>query len=188
MHDEDNAIGLQAQNKATKDSWTMYGDKRLLDEVNKDNLERCRSALQASVDEVYNVFKGQKIPDPPDYQALTHVCDLDAVRGEQVLKHLFTFQNERRTVITNRREFTPKKDWWFATTAIECWNSGWWEYPITIDGPKKKLLGSGNDGDRSGQGQEELLRLEEVNSDGDKKPSGPDNKKQLMQDNEKLLN
>jgi len=27
-----------------------------------------------------------------------------------------------------------KTDWWFWSTALECQTSGWWNYPITING------------------------------------------------------
>lgn len=69
----------------------MYRDKRLLDKANVENVRRCRAAVQASADKIYEVFAKRKIPNPPDYQALRHVCDLNAVCGDQELKHLFTF-------------------------------------------------------------------------------------------------
>lgn len=137
MHDEDNAIGLSVKDPANNE-WTVYGDKRALDPVNKDNLGRCLAAVQASADEIYAAWKIEQVPDVKDFKVWTIACTLESAADEsQVLKHLFTFDNERRDVITNRRTFSPNKSWWAHTTAALCWNSGWWKYPITLDGPDK---------------------------------------------------
>lgn len=33
-----------------------------------------------------------------------------------------------------RRPWNFKMDWWFWSTALECKTSGWWDYPIAING------------------------------------------------------
>lgn len=63
MHDEDCHQGLLVHNKRG-DTWTAYGDKRLFDDVAKDNLRLVREAVQTSIDEVYNAFV-RKDPTPP---------------------------------------------------------------------------------------------------------------------------
>ena len=60
MHDEDNAIGLAVTNPNGA-SWTAYGDKRALDVENKENLQHCIAAVQASADEIYTRSDIQKI-------------------------------------------------------------------------------------------------------------------------------
>ena len=61
MHDEDNAIGLSASN-ANRDTWTMFGDKRLYDKVDEMNLGICRLAMQASADEIGDTWKTNAAP------------------------------------------------------------------------------------------------------------------------------
>ncbi|KAK0477566.1 hypothetical protein IW261DRAFT_1565880 [Armillaria novae-zelandiae] len=50
-----------------------------------------------------------------------------------MLATLFTFKNERRKVIENRKLWNFKTEWWFWSSALECKTSGWWKYPITIN-------------------------------------------------------
>ena len=138
MHDEDNAIGLIVQNPGG-DTWNIYGDKRALDEVDADNLKRCVAAVQASADEVWAAFWTGVVPDPSEYKAWTFAPTLDSARGHQVLSTLFTFELGRRQDITQRREWAFTTNWWFWSTALDCKLSGWWNYPITIDGPKPAL-------------------------------------------------
>ncbi|SJL10242.1 uncharacterized protein ARMOST_13626 [Armillaria ostoyae] len=66
--------------------------------------------------------------------AWTHAPTLESANAHQLLATIFTFKNERRKVIENRRLWNFKTDWWFSSTAIECKTSCWWNYPITING------------------------------------------------------
>ncbi|SJL06968.1 uncharacterized protein ARMOST_10310 [Armillaria ostoyae] len=120
MHDEDNAIGIDAKNPAGQ-SWTLYGDKRALDSVNEDNKTRC-------------AYQTKQAPSPANYQAWTFAPTLESANAHQTLATLFTFKNERRKVIENRMLWNFKTDWWFWSTALECKTSDWWNYPITING------------------------------------------------------
>ena len=140
MHDEDCAIGLAVQDPSgTK--WMAYGDKRALDAVDADNLKRCVSAVQASADEVYAAYTSKKVPNPNDYKAWTIAPTLESAYSIQTLAPLFKYQDasqqtvERRKVIENRRLRDLITNWWFWSTAAECKTSGWWNYPITMDGP-----------------------------------------------------
>ena len=141
MHDEDNTIGLQVQNAAGQ-TWTAYGDKRALDKVGEDNKSRCANAVQASADEVYEAWRSRVAPSIDQYKARSHAPTLASAQRPQELAPLFTDRSERRAEITGRRKWTFTESWCFATTAAACWNSGWWKYPITMDGPQKILSGS----------------------------------------------
>ncbi|OJD33041.1 phosphatidylcholine-hydrolyzing phospholipase c [Diplodia corticola] len=136
MHDEDCAIGLSVTNPAGE-SWQAFGDKRLLAKENKDNKERCLVAIQASADEVFQAYKDGKAPSPDSYKAWTHACTLDSAHGSQELAPLFKKDEYRRKDVTHRREWEFTQDWWVWSTAMKIWKSGWWKYPITIDGPRK---------------------------------------------------
>jgi hypothetical protein len=115
--------------------WACYGDKRALDAVDTDNKNRCVNAVQASADEIYNAFKSKIAPSPDKYVAWTYAPTLESARSnQQVLAPLFTFLNLRRKEIKNRTLWSFKSDWWFWSTAVECQASGWWKYPITING------------------------------------------------------
>ncbi|KAK0430772.1 fungal fucose-specific lectin-domain-containing protein [Armillaria borealis] len=133
MHDEDNAIGIDAKNPAGK-SWTLYGDKRTLDSVNEDNKTRCVDSVQASANEIYKAYQIKQAPSLANYQAWTFAPTLESANAHQTLATLFTFKNERRKIIENRKLWNFKTDWWLWSTALECKTSGWWNYPITING------------------------------------------------------
>lgn len=138
MHDEDNAIGLRVQN-AAGESWTVYGDKRALDWVDEENKRRCVDAVQASVDEIYTTWRTKLAPSSMQYKAWSHAPTLASARSRQELAPLVTFAGARRKEVKGRRDWTFKVDWWFWSTALECKNSGWWNYPITLDGGKGVL-------------------------------------------------
>lgn len=140
MHDEDNAIGLSVKNPAGE-TWTAYGDKRALDLENDDNKKRCLKALQVSTDEIYNVWKNKTKPSKSNYGAWAHAPTLESARGQQTLAPLIK-DKQRRATIKNRRDWSFTSSWKFASTALKCINSGWWKYPITIDGPPGVLNGS----------------------------------------------
>lgn len=74
QHDEDSANGLWVQNKRGE-SWPAYGDKQLNSEKSKRNFEQARNASQGSINEVWNAYKNNNIPDPEEFQALQKVHD-----------------------------------------------------------------------------------------------------------------
>ncbi|KAK0200517.1 hypothetical protein DFS33DRAFT_1277941 [Desarmillaria ectypa] len=112
------------------------------DSHNEDNKKRCVDSVQASADEIYKAYQTKQAPLPADYQAWTHAPTLESVNAHQTLVMLFTFKSERRKEIENRRLWTFKTDWWFATTAAECKASSWWNYPITINGLQNTFPGA----------------------------------------------
>jgi len=136
MHDEDNAIGLSVKNPSG-DSWVAFGDKRALDKVNAEGRKRCVAAVQASADEIYEAYKTKAVPDSSQYKAWTHAPTLESARAPQLLAPLFTFDGKRRETIKNRRAHEFTSDWTYAFTLAEIKWSGWFNYPITIDGPSK---------------------------------------------------
>ncbi len=56
MHDEDCTYGLRVKNKRG-DKWIAYGDKMLMKNGNKDNLEYVLEAVQKSVDQVHEAYQ-----------------------------------------------------------------------------------------------------------------------------------
>ena len=143
MHDEDCAIGLQVSNTAGE-SWKCYGDKRMLDTEDAENLRRCVAAVQVSANEIYAAYSTKQAPSPSTYAAWRHAPTLESARSKnQELAKLFTFDSEKRKDIKERRIWQFKTDWWFWSTAAECEASGWWKYPISIDGPKLVIPWSG---------------------------------------------
>lgn len=155
MHDEENAIGLTVQNPAGE-TWKCFGDKRALDLENSDNQKRCLAALQASATEIYEAYRTKTLPDK--YAAWTHAPTLASVSPEtenQLLAPLF-LGDKRRSDLQNRRRWEHTLNWTALGTVVKCEFNGWWNYPITIDGPNGMLSGSGiaatatSDGDGSG--------------------------------------
>ena len=143
MHDEDCAIGFRVSNPAGE-SWDCYGDKRALDKADAENLKRCVEAVQASADEIYTAYSTKKAPSPSAYAAWEIAPTLESARStSQLLAKLFTFESERRQDIKKRRVWDFKTNWWFPTTAAECKISGYWNYPITLDGIHTIILWSG---------------------------------------------
>lgn len=67
MHNEDNVLGLDVENPRG-DKWKCYGDKRLADKVDRDNLKYCKEAVQASTDKIYDCFVTKKIPKVEEYR------------------------------------------------------------------------------------------------------------------------
>ena len=134
MHDEDNAIGLSVPSP-TGVAWSIYGDKRLLDEVNTQNKDRCAQAVQASADEIAQAWLTQLVPQPDDFRAWSIAPTLaSALSKTQELAPLFLLGDKlyRRADVTNRREWKFTYAYWFATTIGLCKTSGLWNYPITL--------------------------------------------------------
>ncbi|KAK0438157.1 fungal fucose-specific lectin-domain-containing protein [Desarmillaria tabescens] len=96
MHDEDNAIGIEAR----------------IQEVSHG-----RYSVQASADEIYKAYQTKQAPSPTNYQAWTFAPTLESANAHQTLATLFTFQG-REAQGDRESEAT----------------SGWWNYPITING------------------------------------------------------
>ncbi|KAI0334364.1 fucose-specific lectin [Cubamyces sp. BRFM 1775] len=145
MHDEDCAIGLTVQNPAGE-TWTCYGDKRVLDKEDAENLRRCVAAIQASADEIYEAFLSKHAPPSSQYKAWTMAPVLASARDpEQTLAALFRYADaeekvlERRSLLMNRRLREYTANWSAAQTIKDCLSSGWWKYPIEIDGPRKRV-------------------------------------------------
>ncbi|KAL1598010.1 hypothetical protein SLS60_008498 [Paraconiothyrium brasiliense] len=61
MHDEDNIRGLTVVNQRG-DRWVAYGDTKLFEPENAQNVQFMKEALQASADEVYQAYKTKQVP------------------------------------------------------------------------------------------------------------------------------
>jgi hypothetical protein len=133
MHDEDNALGLHVTNP-NNESWQMYGDKRLLSDVDKTNMTYCLAAVQASADEVYEAWKTGTIPPVESFQAWKHAPTLESARSDtQLVAPLFNFDNppKRRADITQRCTSKYTLNYWYWSTLILIEKSGLWKYPIS---------------------------------------------------------
>lgn len=113
MHDEDSRNGLKVHNEIGR-SWTAYGDKRLLDDVSRDNLGMAIKATQVSATDVWNAYKG----GAQEYTALKLIPDLAKVQDATTKENyspLFKTNGtkaDRRNDVNNRQDFSWTNDWW----------------------------------------------------------------------------
>ena len=120
MHDEDCRNGLTVHNEAGR-TWTAYGDKRLLDDVGRDNLGMAVKATQLSATDVWNAYRG----GAQEYRALTLVPNLDQVQNVATkenyspLFHARQLQADRRNNVHDRQDFSWTNDWWGWSTYAE---------------------------------------------------------------------
>ncbi|KAM3430799.1 hypothetical protein MY4824_007479 [Beauveria thailandica] len=140
MHDEDCALGLQVKNKTGGDSWTAYGDRRLLDKVNHDNLLRCQAAVSISAREIYNAWERGTVLPAQNYSAFEYVPTKEsALASDQALAPLFllgprgTYDDlQRRSNIDDRKSWEFTTSWWVLTTLVKLAKSTRWNYPMTM--------------------------------------------------------
>ena len=143
MHDEDCAIGFQAQNPAGE-TWKCYGNRRALDKVAAENLKRCVAAVQAPADEIHTAYSTKRVPLPSTHAAWGIAPTLTSAHSmSQALAKLFTFDSGRRRDIKRREVWEFKADWWFWSTALGCRTSGYWIYPIILGGVHTAIPWSG---------------------------------------------
>ncbi|KAH9897836.1 fungal fucose-specific lectin-domain-containing protein [Cubamyces lactineus] len=137
MHDKDCDIGLTVKNPAGE-TWTCYGDKRVLDKKDAEDLRRCVTAIQASADEVSEAFVGKNAPSSSNYKAWTIAPVLASAQDpSETLSALFRYADaeeevlERRSFLNNRRVREYTVNWDAKQTVKDYISSGWWKYPIT---------------------------------------------------------
>jgi hypothetical protein len=136
MHDEDCMYGLIVHN-SRGEMWTAYGDKRLRDKPDADNLQRVQAAVQASVDDVWAAYQTQSVPQT--MRALDMIPDLARARDRTNRENhspLFTLDNNGRVQCRKKLSDVTDFEWgWFAcaTTLAELKVLGWPKAP-TIEG------------------------------------------------------
>ncbi|KAM3532010.1 hypothetical protein NHJ13051_000386 [Beauveria bassiana] len=139
MHDEDCALGLSVS--APKGNpWQAYGDKRLLDKCNEENLLKCQAAIVESWREIYDAWDTRHAPEPAAYKAFDIVpTKASALSEHQTLAPLFKLgpsgeykDLQRRLELKDRKVWKFKTNWWPVTTVAETYTSGLWKYPITM--------------------------------------------------------
>ncbi|KAF5129840.1 hypothetical protein E5D57_006171 [Metarhizium anisopliae] len=137
MHDEDCALGLKVANKNS--SWQAYGDKRLLDSVNKENLLQCQTAMLISAQEVYSAWKSRKEIALSDFEVWKTVPTKESAMGGQIVAPLFKLGKsgkwgdlERRSLLKNRREWKFTTGWTTAGTLADKYATGAWNYPMHV--------------------------------------------------------
>ncbi|GAA5017780.1 hypothetical protein [Actinopolymorpha pittospori] len=129
MHDEDCYHGLKVHN-AVGDSWTVYGDKRLLDSVSGANRDMAVRAVQASADDVWKAYMG----GPDLYRALEFIPDLARVgdvTSKENFSPLFRLQDgvvARRKNVADRQDYSWTKDWWGWSTYALLEGTHAWEH------------------------------------------------------------
>lgn len=137
MHDEDSAIGLRVQNPRG-DSWTMYGDKRLADGVNRRNMMYCNEAIQKSADEIYDCFKTKQVLPPSRFGVWQIAPTLASANAKQDCCPLFVWRQDQKTKEWRRKNIDVRmnldftNDFWYATTAGYLATSSRWKYPMTL--------------------------------------------------------
>jgi hypothetical protein len=116
MHDEDCLNGLHVVD-ARGNNWMAYGDARLRDTPDADNLARVSGAVSASVGEVYEAYLTGVVQTLP-FEALQRIPDLAAVRdrsGSLNYSPLFALNPDgtvvRRNQLFNRFDFSWTADW-----------------------------------------------------------------------------
>jgi hypothetical protein len=124
MHNEDNTAGLAVTNR-NGDRWVAYGDTRYLDLRNDTNREVLQRALQASADEVYQVYSTGALPTSNPVYGL--IPNLDVLNNDS--QHLntspmFVWDNSnqkllRRTHVNDAHDYTWTSVWVGWTTALE---------------------------------------------------------------------
>ncbi|KAH0598394.1 hypothetical protein MHUMG1_03692 [Metarhizium humberi] len=137
MHDEDCALGLKVANK--NNSWQAYGDKRLLDSVNEQNLLQCQSAMLISAQEVYSAWKDRRKIPASDFEVWKTVPTKESAMGMQIVAPLFKLGPSgkwhdltRRSSLKNRRKWDFTTGWTTAGTLAEKYASGLWKYPMHV--------------------------------------------------------
>ncbi|RHZ46473.1 uncharacterized protein CDV56_103736 [Aspergillus thermomutatus] len=112
MHDEDNAIGLQVSNPHGE-TWTAYGDKKLLTGDDAENQKRCHQALMASADEVYDAWTSRKPTPIGLFKAWNHAPTLQSAQAKQEHEPLFNPKAQVRTPFEDRRStnYTSVFNW-----------------------------------------------------------------------------
>jgi len=110
MHEEDNALGLQVENPEGK-KWTAYGDSKLLDAVDRDNLARCHDALMASTKEVFDAWNSGQVPSADSFGAWRHAPIIQTAFSEKNHAPLFNGDGYPRKDINNRWD-RSYKGWW----------------------------------------------------------------------------
>ncbi|KAF5851002.1 hypothetical protein GGP41_010726 [Bipolaris sorokiniana] len=90
MHDEDGNLGLNVQNPAGE-KWKIYGDTKLFDPANSNNLRICTEAIKVSVQEVHDAYKLRKVIDESQFGAwkLAPILELVSSHPENHLPLLF---------------------------------------------------------------------------------------------------
>lgn len=134
MHDEDSKYGLTVHN-SRGDTWTSFGDKRLLDDGDASNLTRVEEAVQISADEVWQAYENGRAPTKMG--ALELVPDLARVRDPKSRENfspLFVYMDgavQCRNSLADRSDYSWTTWWMPATTLAELKTLGWISHWIT---------------------------------------------------------
>jgi hypothetical protein len=124
MHDEDSKYGLKVHN-ALGQSWTAYGDKRLLDVAAKDELAITVQAVQASANDIWTAYKSGKVVGENAIEALKSLPDLMRVRdlnSRENFSPLFVWKDgtvQCRTSLVDRNCFQWTPYWAAPSTLAE---------------------------------------------------------------------
>eukprot|EP00112_Aurelia_sp_Birch-Aquarium-sp1_P021674 Seg5893.2 transcript_id=Seg5893.2/GoldUCD/mRNA.D3Y31 product="hypothetical protein" protein_id=Seg5893.2/GoldUCD/D3Y31 len=118
MHDEDNKFGLRVTNKRG-DKWIAYGDGMLLNNESEGNLRLAVSAVQASVDQLFEAFLS-----PEKMISSNSVTDFIPFVDPNEKNNYPMFQVKegkllRRADLNNLSDPETVGNWWGWTTVAE---------------------------------------------------------------------
>jgi len=129
MHSEDNTLGLKVKNPRGE-SWTAYGDSKLADKENEENLKKCFAALAVSAEEVFQAWKTGKVPAPSSYGAWQHAPTLESAFESVNHPPMFNRDGCPRTNVldTNCKTYVDPKDnsWSYPKTLLNLKGWGGW--------------------------------------------------------------
>ncbi|KAI9715405.1 MAG: hypothetical protein M1828_000865 [Chrysothrix sp. TS-e1954] len=131
MHDEDNALGIHVENRDGK-KWTIYGDKKLLDECSQEHRALCNVALMASTEEIHNAWTSGVVPDANTFAAWKFMPIINSAFSDQNHAPLFNDKGHPRKDVDDRwrRDY---KGWWtftYPTTLLKLKLSKSFKEPI----------------------------------------------------------
>lgn len=100
MHDEENLRGLQCKNRAGN-KWQAFGGERMLRPENMENLKIMQTALQASLDEVFECCRTGRmvVKSAQHFAGLLHVPIMDDLMSPKNHSPLFTKNGNLRKII-----------------------------------------------------------------------------------------
>ncbi|KAL4874000.1 hypothetical protein BDV12DRAFT_191868 [Aspergillus spectabilis] len=132
MHDENCTLGLDIAN-AHGETWTAFGEKRLLLPVNKENLQRCSDAAEQSVLELVTAFNTKLTVQPNKLEALNLAPTRASAEAENIAPLFKPGAKQKRVDIKDRKSFGFTSNYDAKTTLDECEKSGLWKQPIHLN-------------------------------------------------------
>jgi hypothetical protein len=82
MHDEENRLGVYVVDEAKQTpGWYAFGDARLFDTENSQNLQQCLLALKQSIQEVHDCYLSKTTISESDFKAFQYAASVDSINS-----------------------------------------------------------------------------------------------------------